>query len=277
MAIAAGLSVVALVGVGGWQIWGALHNGATLQAENTSLAPLPERAKTPFSGLDWQSELVAEAPASADLPAEGSAQAGSSGAARGDVDGLSNIAGNVTGVLLESYATLAEGGEYTPEAGERIAGDVAESLRARVSYKIYGAGDITTTSDTSYGRMLAYRGDMQIALGPLLKNTDYELNIFARYIESGDAEHLVQLERTAENYRAAVENAAQLTVPVDALPHHIRVLNALSEFAATLDGLKDNAGDPFASVALLRTYNTAEQNVYLSFDALARYARNKQS
>ena len=110
-----------------------------------------------------------------------------------------------------------------------------------------------------------------------LKNTEYELNMFARYIDTGDVEYLARLERTVENYRAAAENAAQLTVPADAVVHHIRVLNALSEFAATLDGLKDNAGDPFASVALLRTYNTAEQNVYLSFDALARYARNKQS
>ena len=194
-----------------------------------------------------------------------------------DKDGLSNIAGNVTGVLLESYATLAESGEYTSDAGERIAGDVAESLRARVSYKTYGAGDVTTISDTSYDRMLTYRGDMQVALGPLLKNTEYELNIFARYIESGDADNLAQLQRTAENYRAATEQAAKLTVPADALPHHVAILNALSEFAATLDGLTEHADDPFASVALLRTYNSAEQNVYLSFDALARYARNKQS
>ena len=276
MALAAGLSVVALIGVGAWQIWSATHSERVLRAENTAPAPVATRAETPFSGLDWQSGLVTEALASADLPAEASAQAGSSGAAK-DKDGLSNIAGNVTGVLLESYATLAENGAYAPEAGERIAGDVAESLRAHVSYKTYAAGDVTTTSDTSYGRMLAYRGDMQVALGPLLKNTEYELNMFARYIDTGDAEYLARLERTVENYRAAVENAAQLTVPADAVVHHIRVLNALSEFAATLDGLKDNADDPFASVALLRTYNAAEQQVYLSFDALARYARNKQS
>lgn len=269
MAIAAGLSVVALVGVGAWQIWGAVHGGEALRAENMTITPLAEQARTPFSGLDWQSEFVSEAgvaPAAAE----------SSSVAK-DKDGLSNIAGNVTGVLLESYATLAESGEYTSDAGERIAGDVAESLRARVSYKTYGANEVTTTSDTSYDRMLTYRGDMQVALGPLLKNTEYELNIFARYIESGDADNLAQLQRTAENYRAATEQAAKLTVPADALPHHVAILNALSEFAATLDGLTEHADDPFASVALLRTYNSAEQNVYLSFDALARYARNKQS
>ena len=269
MALAAGLSVVALIGVGAWQIWSATHSERVLRAENTAPAPVATRAETPFSGLDWQSELVAGIGTTTGKSAFAEATT--------DKDGLSNIAGNVTGVLLESYATLAEDGVYAPEAGERIAGDVAESLRAHVSYKTYAAGDVTTTSDVLYDRMLAYRGDMQIALGPLLKNTEYELNMFARYIDTGDAEYLARLERTAENYRAAAENAAQLTVPADAVVHHIRVLNALSEFAATLDGLKDNADDPFASVALLRTYNAAEQQVYLSFDALARYARNKQS
>ena len=205
---------MALVGVGAWQIWGAVHGGEALRAENMTITPLAEQARTPFSGLDWQSEFVSEAgvaPAAADLPPKPRA-GGGSGVAK-DKDGLSNIAGNVTGVLLESYATLAESGEYTSDAGERIAGDVAESLRARVSYKTYGANDVTTTSDTSYDRMLTYRGDMQVALGPLLKNTEYELNIFARYIESGDADNLAQLQRTAENYRAATEQAAKLTVP----------------------------------------------------------------
>ena len=269
MAVAAGLSVVALVSVGAWQIWGAVHREGVLRAENTTPAPLSERAQTPFSGLDWQSEPVA----GVGTTTNGSALAKPTT----DKDGLSNIAGNVTGVLLDSYTTLAESGEYTRDAGERIAGDVAESLRAHVSYKTYTAGDITTTSDTSYDRMLAYRGDMQMALGPLLKNTEYELNIFARYVETGDTENLAQLERTAENYRDAAEQAAKLTVPADALPHHLAILNALSEFAATLEGMRAHADDPFASVALLRTYNTAEQKVYLSFDALARYARNKQS
>ncbi|MEK7480062.1 MAG: hypothetical protein AAB665_02105, partial [Patescibacteria group bacterium] len=50
MAIAAGLSVVALVGVGAWQIWGAVHGGEALRAENMTITPLAEQARTPFSG-----------------------------------------------------------------------------------------------------------------------------------------------------------------------------------------------------------------------------------
>jgi hypothetical protein len=266
MAIAAALSVVALLGIGIWQIWGAVHAGGTLSAENKTLAPLIEQTETPFSGLDWQSELIA-----------GTETTSGSGTAASDADGISNIAGNVTGVLIDSYTTLAGSGGYTREQGEAVAEDVAESLRAHVSYTAYSGNDLKVDADTSYARMLAYRNDLRIALEPLLKNTEAEYATFARYVDTGDAKYLVQLKNAAGNYRAAAENAAKLTVPADALPHHVGILNSLSEFAAMLDALADHGDDPFASVALLRTYNTAEQNVFLSFDAIARYARNKQS
>lgn len=268
MAIAAALSVVALLGIGAWQIQAAIRSSGVVSAENKTLTPLPERAETPFSKIDWQSEFAVGAEVATD-------QGEGSGAAQ--KDGLSNIAGNVTGVLLESYTTLAENGEYTPEIGERIGEDIAASLRAHVSYTAYTTNDLSVDADTSYARMLAYRGDMQIALGPLLKNTEYELNIFASYIETGDTNDLTRLKNTAQNYRDAIANATKVVVPADAVSYHVGILNALSEFASTIDAMAESADDPFAGAALLRTYNTAEQNVLMSFNALAQYSKNKSS
>ncbi len=268
MAIAAALSVVALVSVGAWQIWGRVHESGAVRAENQTLTPPSEQAETPFSRIDWQSALAT---------GDGAVPASLDSGTVGDADGLSNISTNVLGTLVDSYASLQQAGTYTPDEGERIATDIAASLSAHVSYTKYAADDITTASDTSYDRMLAYRGDMQIALGPLLKNTEYELSIFARYIETGNMKDLTRLKNAAQNYRDAIANAAKVPVPTDAVSYHVGILNALSEFAATLEGLARSADDPFAGAALLRSYNTAEQNVLVSFNALAQYSKNKSS
>ena len=123
--------------------------------------------------------------------------------------------------------------------------------------------------------MLAYRNDLRIALEPLLKNTDYELGLFANYIETRDTHYTDLLRTTAENYRAAIANAAHVVVPKDALAEHVGILNALSEFSSVVERMIEYADDPFASAALLRTYNETESRLFSSFDASISRAREK--
>ena len=257
------MAVVALVGTGGWQTYKALaHDERTLHATNSS-QEASAQASTPFGSVNWQA-----ASADAFIKETGSAN---------DPDGISNIGDNVVNALVGSYTALVDAGVYTPEEGEWVAQDIADSLRASVSYKTYTRSDIATDADTSYERMLTYRNDLRIALEPLLSNPGYELNLFANYIESKDTSYLEQLAGAVENYRAAIENAAAVVVPEDALSYHVGILNALSEFSAVLSRLPQHADDAFATAALLRTYQSSEAGLMTSFNALAEYYRNKQS
>ena len=259
MAILAALSVVALISISSWQAWKIVTKGNTVSAVNSAPAELPSKAATPWRGVDWQAPLGDSVLAPDSV----------------DKDGIANIEGNVVGALLGSYATLTENGLYTPADGEKIAADIAATRRANMSYPTYSASDITTDPDTSYERMLTYRADLRQALEPLLANPGYELGLFANYIESRDTTYTDRLKQAAKNYQAAFENASHVVVPKDALAYHVGILNALSEFGATVEAMAEHADDAFASAALLSTYDASERNLMTSFDALASYQKNK--
>ncbi len=123
--------------------------------------------------------------------------------------------------------------------------------------------------------MIRYRSDLREAFAPLLKNTESELEMYAKYVETSDPIHLERLSSAAQNYREAARNTARVTVPRDAINYHLSILNAMAQFAATLDAMAKNADDPFSSVALLRNYNSAEESMLVSFDSLKNYYGQK--
>ncbi len=192
-----------------------------------------------------------------------------------DPNDLSQIGDNALGKLIGEYASLKQSGAYTAEAGERVAESVASSLTAPVAYAPILESDIRVDPDATYVRMLQYRSDMRIAFAPLLQNTEAEFAVFARYVETRDESNLAELSGYAERYRKAAENAKSAVVPKDSVSYHARIINSLLQFAATLEAMVKHADDPMASLALLRTYNSAELKVFTSFNSLATFQRNK--
>ena len=263
MTIAAAFSVVALVGVILWQSTSSWRESKVAETSNEVEISTLETADS-GNRLDWQRAFndvpVADEAKNTPVDVE-------------DSDGLSNIGENVLGTLVGSYITLKDSGIYSQEVGNSVAEVIAEDLRANVTYRIYSASDVTTDPDPSVTRMLSYRSDMRVALEPLLKNRDYELEVFARYVDTNDASHLEELERMAQNYQIAIENTAKIVVPKQAVAYHLAALNALSEFEIVLMRMTQHADDPYAAAALLRAFGNAETNMFLSFDALAGYFR----
>ncbi|MDO8522539.1 MAG: hypothetical protein Q7S08_04655 [bacterium] len=188
---------------------------------------------------------------------------------------FSNTQYDVFGQLLGTYVALKTSGAYTEEKGTSVANSIAEATVAPVIYTALTSSDIKTDPNVSYSRMLAYRSDLQVALAPLLLNSESELGIFNDYVQTRDKHNLVILGEVAGRYHKTVSSLTALTVPQDALDYHLGITNSLLAFATTLDALIKNADDPMATLALLRTYNTAEENVYTSFNALVSYEKRK--
>lgn len=251
----AALAIVALLGA---LFWKAISPTQVVQKE---VSPVASTEVSDESAFDWQRSYLDEG-AEADPT---------------DPDGIKNIRDNVLSTLIGSYVTMKETGTYTPLQGEGVATSIGSDVRAKVSFTSYGLNDLTTVTDTSTSRLLSYRNDMRVALEPLLKNSGYELTVFAAYIDTGNKAHLDTLIAAAENYKLALGNALKVNVPKEIAAQHLNVLNALSEFHAVLTTLVANADDPFASATLLRNFNTAEQKVFYAFNALAGYLREKSA
>lgn len=179
--------------------------------------------------------------------------------------------------VLNRYDALQSQGLYTPEVGQKAAEKLAADLQAKIAFQAYAPTDIKSDNDTSKERVLRYRDELRASLAPLLENKDPEFEVFARYIDSRDQKYLDQLRAIAKNYSEAAAQTAAVVVPRDAAPYHAAILNALSEFAATLSALADNGADPFASVVVLRSYNQAEADVIAAFKALVTYQKQKLS
>lgn len=255
--ITAAISVIALLAVAGWQI----ERG--VQQKNAQTAFIA----TGVAATQGDSAFGAFANAS-------SSDSSSVGTSSADL--ISYIGPAMMSELVNSYTQLQQNGSFSVETAQKAGEQLAPSMRAEVSYHSYTSSDLRTDSDTSYKRMIAYRGDLQTALRPLLNNTEPEYAIFAQYVSTGDTTYLTKLKNIAQDYRDAVSATANVVVPVDATAYHVAILNAMEEFASTLDAMSAHASDPFASAALLRTYNQAEQDMLSSFNALTTYEKSKQ-
>lgn len=260
MTVAATLSILALVGVSAWKVM-------SLTRADAVAAPIAVEDAAPGDesiGAEWQQELTLLG-----LSDEHDPNATSTG------DTIDMIGPVVMAQLIGSYAGLQEDGTYSPAAALSVADDIAGNVRATVSYKTYSLADLTTDNDTSHARMLEYRSDLRDALDPLLKNAEAEFAVYARYVETSDPAYLDELSMMATNYRAAAEATASVAVPRDAVNYHLAILHAMQQFASVLDSLATHADDPLASVALLRSYNTAEKAMFTSFNNLSAYYGQK--
>jgi hypothetical protein len=254
------LSVAILV----LSIGGRLVSLSSVRADAGTYRAQTAAVATDASGADWQQEMVLlGGPVTLDPNATSTN------------DSIAMIGPMVTAELIGSYAGLQESGTASPDTVAQIASDIAPNVRAVITYPTYQISDLTTDSNTSYERMLAYRTDLRTAFAPLLKNTDAELDLYAKYVETSDPQYLTKLLTAAENYRAAASSTLKVVVPRDAVNYHIAVLDAMQEFAATITAMATHPNDAIANTALLRSYNTAEADMLNSFNNLSAYYGQK--
>ena len=161
------------------------------------------------------------------------------------------------------------------DAGVAAVQSFGANLQPHVDYRTYAASDIQTSPDTSKDRVLSYRADLRTALEPLLQNKEYELDIFAKYVDSKDPKYLSALRAASANYKLAIANTEKVVAPEDAASYQAAILTAMGGFSATLDALAENATDPFASSALLRTYIDAQDYIVAAFNSVGKYASQK--
>jgi hypothetical protein len=259
--ITAALSIATLLAVAGFEIERVI-NQKNITTSYAAVAPAVSSSSTSDAPSPT---IAATAPATTTIVY-----------ATTSPEGYTPIGSAIFDSVVSSYATLQSQGMYSANAGQTIGQNMAANIKPSISYKTFAPSDIHTDSDTSYTRMLRYRADLQTSLAPLMKNKQAEYEIFGLYVQTGDASYLAQLKTAAQNYRDTAEATTKVIAPIDAVSYQVAMQNAMEEFASTLDAMADNATDPIASVALLRTYDQAEADVLTSFNAFVTYEKQKK-
>src|SRR3989344_5526601 len=213
---------------------------------------------------DWQDELVGggivvSATSSASTTAQTS-------------DPAASIGGAMVQSLVGGYLSLKQSDSYTPARGEQLANTIVSSLRAPLVSPLHTEAELSIDENISQERILQYRSDMREATAPMVNlEAEPEFSLFARFISTGDTSWLDKLSLATAPYRDVEKNLLKVEVPVNATAIHVRTVNAVGKYAETLERLVRFANDPLALMALLRTYNDAEREFLLAFDALAKY------
>jgi hypothetical protein len=258
ISVTAALSVVVLLGAVGWKI------EQSFQDKGDGMNVVAGAAAADHSGIG-NDALSGNA---------GSLGEGTSSAT--DPSAPAQITDSVANTLAYDYAAMQANGTYSTSSATALATAIGAGLKASVTYKQYSASDIKTDPDTSYARMLTYRAALQTSFAPLLKNTTPEIDMLTSYVKTNDPKYLTQLQQAADNYKLAAVETAQVVVPKDAVAVQVGILNAMQEFAATLDQMAASASDPFTEATLLNTYMQAQGDMFSSFNNLYGYEKNKQ-
>lgn len=250
----AALSIVALIGVVGFQTWMFFaQKDATLQV------------------------VAAGAQAHSGIPSNNADADLAASAAASDPYDPSQLSENITATMAADYAYLQSQGTYSASSAAAVAAGLAQNIHATVAYPTYAASQIPTDSDISSARAMRYRTDLQASLKPLMNNTQSELDIFNQYETTNDPQYLEDLTQAADNYQLAAAQTAKVVVPQDAVAYQIGILDAMQEFAAVLDEMSNHGADSLTETVLLQNYNQAQQDMVGSFNALYGYLRSKTS
>lgn len=263
--ITAALSIAVFIGAIGVHLGNTFTRSAPIAVQ--ALEPVAPRAYLPIEDgngngtPDWQDALRES----------GVFAAASSTASSTPDTALTSMAQNVAEALYGGYLSLKQQDSYTPERGEVLAHNVAQNIRAEEFFVPHTVDEVILAKETSAEAMLRYRADMRTALAPLLTDAPPEFEYFAEYLQTKDPVSLLPLIVAAEGYRAAESNMLTVAVPKDAVPEHLRALNALGAYADTVGRMAHFSGDAFAAVATLKTMNDNEEEMLRAFDALAQY------
>jgi hypothetical protein len=257
IAITASFSMIMLTG--------AILYTMFAQSAPTHAAPTQAVASVAPSLENWQQEL-----AKLGITADSLGIASSR-----EPDAATLIGPIIAGQLISTYDAMVAQGDYSQEDLKAAAEKIAAYMKVPAVYEKVTIENLSTHPDTSRERTIAYRDELQRVIAPLNSIKSAEFEIYALYEQTGDVSYLNQLADAAELYRGVAQNAARMEVPQDAASYHRDIVNALSGFASVLQELSEHGADPMASVALLRTYNEQESEIFRSYNAMRSYYGNK--
>lgn len=184
---------------------------------------------------------------------------------------------NLTASFSKNLYTTSEyakknGGLSGAQQTEIIKKLIAEEEQ-KINYKVFTiedtlvAGSDNDISRKSYGN----------ALGTIfIKARQYKIgsndtSIMEAYLVNKDPNILATLKIKKNNIALIIEELRTVPVPRSALPYHLLLINALSQYKTTIENLSTTGSDPLRSSIVFRDYATTMTSLQSALQAMQLY------
>jgi len=220
---------------------------------------------------DWQEILTGSDPNNPESqPPEVALRLPQEGGGGAMEEGAVTVTDQVAQRLITEYFSLNRTGDEASVDPKQIGNKLAQGVQMSVAFEPYVRSDAVTSISANTDKT-TYRNAMKVAVEPLLGISSPEFELYGLAVETGDAKYLVELLGAANVYRETATRIMEVPPPEDALSIHVETANSLAYFAAVLENLVHYINDPIASLALLRSYNEAEEYMRSIFTLLGTY------
>lgn len=184
---------------------------------------------------------------------------------------------NVTASFSKNIFTVAAYASNNPNLSEdektNLVADAVRTEAPKTQPKVYTTSDLRIAASNSFDAKILYGNTMALLLEKANKGGlgSNDLLLLQTYTEKGDPELLAPLASKKVKVDQILEELLKVSVPSSALVFHLRLINSVSAFSATLDGFARADSDPLRSLAFLNTYQETITKLYSSMNDLQDY------
>ncbi len=184
---------------------------------------------------------------------------------------------NVTASFSKNIFTVAAYASNNPNLSEdektNLVADAVRTEAPKTQPKVYTTSDLRIAASNSSDAKILYGNTMALLLEKANKGGlgSNDLLLLQTYTEKGDPELLAPLASKKVKVDQILEELLTVSVPSSALVFHLRLINSVSAFSATLDGFARADSDPLRSLAFLNTYQETITKLYSSMNDLQDY------
>lgn len=163
----------------------------------------------------------------------------------------------------EFFATtiaLSESGNLSNASISSLAENYASGAISWKQETIFTSDNLKTVA-VSTASKTTYETDITKILNTYnIGSIDY-INQLPAYIEDRDAESLAVLQQTAEIYSGAVTSLLEISVPTDATPAHLTLINSLENHYEIIDSIIKIDSNPIRSLAGISYFTKSMESI----------------
>ncbi|MEN9880910.1 MAG: hypothetical protein RLZZ308_93 [Candidatus Parcubacteria bacterium] len=184
-----------------------------------------------------------------------------------------NLTASLGKNLYTVSAYLQKNGTVSESDQQKLAEKLVTEEASRITVTTYTTTDITTTKDTTLLAKKTYGN----ALATLLKkaNTynlgDSDVAVIKEYLTSKDATLLDSLITKRVHIDEIITNLRTMPVPYSAVPYHMLLLNTISAYRTTIDGLSQADADPLRAYVAFSSLLTINKELITSMATVIHY------
>lgn len=179
--------------------------------------------------------------------------------------------------LYANYAVLGQSGKLNAENQDKLMTDLSNSVIQIIKPKIYTANDIKNMVEDNPDTIKKYGNDVATIINTNLKKESFnEVTYLNNYMEKNSSADLQKVVLSSNNYKKTLQDMIEISVPQNALETHLNLVNSISSFSKSLEGMIMINDDPIVSLVSLKNYQEGMSAMLNAVNDLGIYFKNQK-